>query len=590
MYTDLSQFFKTQHHYLNESVQQRVLIYMLFLLRSCQKLGVAFDDRRDFEGYLPHLFQAVYEYEIREASFTIDASMPWDVLNKNIQFNEALKNFCVSVSSQKCATSDWFLQQISNVFSLNSDIIHTPQSLCFLVSALSSQTASHEIIDLCCGTYSLGVAVWRSMKNSAIVCRGEEKNGYLCSFSRLFLFLCDVPHFFISEKDILTHSATSEQCGNFSKTYVADFPLSGSRTIPVSETSLSLKNDNISLYADWAMIQSVIERMNENDQAFLIVTKGALVRNNEKFLREELVKNDYLEAVIHLPSKLYFNHKFPVELMVLKKKKSPLKAKKILFVDVEAISSKSSPGTKQETIDEKKISIVSAVYKDFCASTSFSIVVSDKDIAAKNYSLLPSIYLNTLNSTSDCLALSKVSEVIRGMQSTASYETSDTGTQYILNVRDIQNGKINYASAEKIKSSKGYLDPKYKIREDDIIITSKGASVKIAIVPPDPPNAYICSNLTIVRVNPDMYSPYIVYEYLISEEGSLALELVQTGTTIKVLSKQSLEEFEIPRYDKSEHDIIGYELKCEAIKHSQAIKEIDESYAKRRKDLLANLK
>ena len=56
------------------------------------------------------------------------------------------------------------------------------------------------------------------------------------------------------------------------------------------------------------------------------------------------------------------------------------------------------------------------------------------------------------------------------------------------------------------------MDPKYKIREDDIIITSKGASVKIAIVPPDPPNAYICSNLTIVRVNPDMYSPYIVYE------------------------------------------------------------------------------
>lgn len=54
---------------------------------------------------------------------------------------------------------------------------------------------------------------------------------------------------------------------------------------------------------------------------------------------------------------------------------------------------------------------------------------------------------------------------------------------------------------------------KFGIQEDDIIMTSKGSVLKMCIVTPDMPKAFLCGNLTRIRVDQTKYSPYVLYEF-----------------------------------------------------------------------------
>ena len=74
------------------------------------------------------------------------------------------------------------------------------------------------------------------------------------------------------------------------------------------------------------MIRSLLDRMRPGDRAFVLVTKGALVRQNERELRAGLVENDWLDAVIQLPAGLYSGHNLPLALMVFEKFRLPSEA------------------------------------------------------------------------------------------------------------------------------------------------------------------------------------------------------------------------------------------------------------------------
>ena len=187
------------------------------------------------------------------------------------------------------------------------------------------------------------------------------------------------------------------------------------------------------------------------------------------------------------------------------------------------------------------------------------------------------------------LRLGDVASVTRGLQLTKRYPQACSAPRYLLNIQDLQDGEILFENAEQVEAASVSQEEKYRIREDDIILTSKGSALKIAIVPPDPPAAYLGGNLTRIRVQDPRYPPYLLYEYLSSEQGQTALNLIQTGTTIRVLGSTNLEELKIPDYDPSIAAKIGTKLKCAAIQHRQEKKKLDKDYASRRETLLSQL-
>ena len=82
-------------------------------------------------------------------------------------------------------------------------------------------------------------------------------------------------------------------------------------------------------------------------------------------------------------------------------------------------------------------------------------------------------------------------------------------------------------------------------------MTSKGSVLKICMVEPGMPKAFLSENLTRIRVDPEKYSSCVLYEFLTSQEGREALDSIQSGTTIKIYNKTNLSRLQIPYYENA---------------------------------------
>ncbi|WP_295475845.1 type I restriction-modification system subunit M/S [uncultured Subdoligranulum sp.] len=579
----LSSFLASNSQFSEES-GKRLLLYVSFVQCFCQQYHVSYQPDTQLEGLLPLLFRQVPGYAIKEAAVTFDSAMPWELLQGNSQLAVSLSHFQQELVRSCCATPAWLLAQLDDLFEADNilfDVSVTPPTLCTLIARLASLRPARQIVDLCCGTYSLGLRTWRELGSApGISCLGEDINGYLCSFARLLLFLCGVYDFSIAERDI-TLPFTEPPGPHTPTIFTADFPFTGNRTRATSKDTPSSR-----IYADWLMIRALLGRMHPGDRAFVVATKGALVRKNECALRAELVKNDWLDAVIQLPPGLYPDHNLPLELVVFEKARPSSRSGRVFFADMSAFS---IPGTRRaKKLSPSGIDQACRAFQSFVCELPFSAVVPKEAIEHAGWSLYPLTYLTQDNLPSRSLRLGDVASITRGLQLAKGSQVCST-PRYLLNIRDLQNGEILFETADQVEVGSVSLEEKYRIQEDDIILTSKGSALKIAIVPPNPPASYLGGNLTRIRVRNDRYSPYLLYEYLISERGQNALNLIQTGTTIRVLGSANLKELNIPDYASSSAVKIGAALKDAAIQHRQEKRKLDEAFARKRESLLSQL-
>lgn len=142
--------------------------------------------------------------------------------------------------------------------------------------------------------------------------------------------------------------------------------------------------------ADYLFIQSGINRLSDNGVAAFILPHGILFRGNkEKKIREAMLKDNVIDAVIGLPSNLFLMTQIPVFILILKKNK---KDDKIFFVDA---SKEFEKGGKQNILTEQNIEKICDTYKHRLDIDKFSRLVSFKEIQENDYNLNISRYVDT---------------------------------------------------------------------------------------------------------------------------------------------------------------------------------------------------
>lgn len=577
MLGEIKYFYEKNSVFLQRNQTQQLLLYAAFVLRFSNKFNIEFDNSRSMEGILPELFKNIQGYEIKEAVSVFDSFMPWSIVQQNEDLRKSLDMLFHELYKKEAATVEWFLDTINQIF---PDGAATPRAVRRLTAGLAAQKDVRQISDLCCGTFLLGLDIWNEMgRKDEIFCYGEDSDAYMCAVSRLLLFLCDVKNFSVCEEDVLRRTCNIQN-GGLPRVIAAELPLVGSRTVIFEPEEESLKKENKrTLYTDWMIIYKILRQLNDGERAFLIVTKGALVRENERFLRKYYVDENYVDAVITLPKNMYPNCNSPMNLLIFEKKRSSEKNRKVLFADLGKLSSLSD-----DTIDK-----ICRVFRERAATEKFARIIDYEKIAQEGYMLDPMLYM-TNNILSEHPVIKDIATVTRGLQDSTECRSTNQTERYLLNVRDIQDGEIVYETAEIIKGGNPLWERKYLIKEDDIIITSKGASLKLAIVPPNPMPAYISGNLMLLRVDKKMYSPYVLYEYLLSENGQLALSLIQTGTTIRVLGVKKTEQLAIPNYERETAILVGDGLKLASLLHKKEINEADMRLRSKKEELLSKLK
>jgi len=145
--------------------------------------------------------------------------------------------------------------------------------------------------------------------------------------------------------------------------------------------------------ADYAFVLHIIKSMNVNGRAGVVLPHGVLFRGNaEGRIREQILKNDLLEAVIAMPSKLFYGVGIPVAILILNKNKPENKKNKVLIIDAEKDFVE---GKNQNALRPQDINKIIKAYDNYSDIEKYARVVDIKEIAEKEYNLNISQYIDS---------------------------------------------------------------------------------------------------------------------------------------------------------------------------------------------------
>ena len=143
---------------------------------------------------------------------------------------------------------------------------------------------------------------------------------------------------------------------------------------------------------DYAFIQHMISSLNAEGKMGVVMPHGALFRGaSEKEIRKGIIEDDLLEAVIGLPSALFYNVGIPATLLIFNKKKPKERKQKILFINGELEYQEGKNQNKLRNIDIQHIIDVYDSYED---TKRYSKVVPIEEIRENDYNLNIRRYAN----------------------------------------------------------------------------------------------------------------------------------------------------------------------------------------------------
>lgn len=140
--------------------------------------------------------------------------------------------------------------------------------------------------------------------------------------------------------------------------------------------------------ADLAFTMHMLSWLAVNGTAAIVEFPGVLYRGGaEKKIRQYLIDNNYVDAVIQLPPDLFFGTTIATCILVLKKSK---KTSDVLFIDASAEFKR--VGNKNKLLEEHQARILEA-FTTREPEDYFTTVVSNEDIAANDHNIAVSSYV-----------------------------------------------------------------------------------------------------------------------------------------------------------------------------------------------------
>ena len=469
--------------------------------------------------------------------------------------------------------SSFELQRLFNALVMDADgqddVYSTPESIRELMSRLINPVENMYIADLFSGAGSCLARVFEEYKSLNPILYGEEINFDMFGISNMLFIINEVSNVQVVQRNVYTNSdADFERFDNV----LMDSPFALSVTIedaPVYKYGLPSKSA-----ADWANYQIALSKLKPSGKVIATTSVGGLNRASDIKIREGIINDDLVEAVIMLPSSMYVNTAIPTAIIVFNKRKAESIKNKVMMIDASERFIRKN--RRQNSLTQETINRIIDVVQNGTEEKQFSTVVDFETIRKNEYNLNASYYLNAQlieQQLSNSILLKEIAEILPGVQVPASdlEVLKKNATHYFLNVRNIQDDMILYEEEDRIRDKKVNWYGKYDIQAGDIIMTTKGTTAKAVIVPDDFLPAFISNNLTIIRVNKEKYSPYVLLKYLKSDLGRLVLDSVTTGAGVRIINASKLGNIEIPEYDTEKCLQLGDRIKTATLEYQKKI-------------------
>lgn len=148
--------------------------------------------------------------------------------------------------------------------------------------------------------------------------------------------------------------------------------------------------------ADFAFLEHIVVSLSKKGRATILFPHGVLFRDGEDELREKLIKDDKLEAVIGLGPDLFYNATMESCIVVLRKNKDPTRKNRVLFID--ALDQIERSGNKNY-LSEQNIELISKIYDDFSTIKGRSYVADYEEIKKNGFLLSLPLYIKNIKKT-----------------------------------------------------------------------------------------------------------------------------------------------------------------------------------------------
>ena len=114
--------------------------------------------------------------------------------------------------------------------------------------------------------------------------------------------------------------------------------------------------------------------------------------SSEGKIREGLLKNDLIEAIVGLPEKLFYNTGIPASIIILNKSKAKGLKNKVIFVDA---SKEYQAGKNQNSLSAENIEKIVSAYDALVSIDKFMRLVDLDEIKENDYNLNIARYIDT---------------------------------------------------------------------------------------------------------------------------------------------------------------------------------------------------
>lgn len=260
---------------------------------------------------------------------------------------------------------------------------YTPSEVSVLLARLLQPQPGNRINDPACGSGSLLIKLAKEVGSSNFSLYGQEVNGSTWALARMNMFLHEIDNATIEWGDTLNNPRLLEGDELMKFDIVAANP-------PFSLDKWGAENAVADQYSrfhrgippkskgDYAFISHMIETTYaDTGRVGVIMPHGVLFRgSSEAKIRQQLIEENLLEAVIGLPANLFYGTSIPATMLIFDKAKGA--NTDVLFIDA---SKGFETGKNQNRLREEDIAHIVTTYKAFKADVPLKdegLVIEDK--------------------------------------------------------------------------------------------------------------------------------------------------------------------------------------------------------------------
>ncbi|MBL7906165.1 MAG: SAM-dependent DNA methyltransferase [Bacteroidales bacterium] len=296
---------------------------------------------------------------------------------------------------------EYLIKHFADLTNKKAGEFYTPRSVVHLLGLILDPHEGETIYDPACGTGGMLLECVHHLQENnedfrTLQLFGQEKNLTSSSIARMNMFLHGIEDFQIARGDTLRNPAFFEADGL--RTFdcvIANPPFSlqdwGAENWAKDPYGRNIAGVPPQSNGDMAWVQHMIKSMNSTGRMTVVLPHGALFRKGaEGRIREELLKQDLLEAVIGLGPNIFYGTQLAACVMVFKQNKASDKKGKVLFIDA---SNQIRIGRAQNFLEKVHVQQIYQWYQEFRDVENFVKVSVIDDLKENDYNLNIPLYV-----------------------------------------------------------------------------------------------------------------------------------------------------------------------------------------------------